>query len=124
MQKKRPVNLNLTTIKFPIPAIVSILHRVSGVLVFFLIPFILYLVDQSLKSPQYFIVLQNDFHNPFLLFIVWLFLAGLLFHLIAGIRHLLMDLGWGEDLKAARFSAWCVIVIAIVVILLAGTWLW
>lgn len=124
MAKQRPINLNLLTIKFPIPAIVSILHRVSGTIVFFLIPLLLWMLQTSLSSSDRFIDLQDLFNGFVFKGIIWLFLAALLFHLVAGLRHLLMDCGFGESLKAGRCSAWTAIGLAVILTLLAGIWLW
>lgn len=124
MAKQRPVNLNLFTIKFPIPAIVSILHRISGFILFLCIPFLLWLLQISLSSINHFDELQAFLGQPLVTILVWGVLAALFFHLVAGIRHLLMDLGFGESLKAGRFSAWAVVILSIALTLIAGVWLW
>lgn len=124
VNKQRPVNLNLFTIKFPIPAIVSILHRLSGVLVFLLIPLFLWMLHTSLASVEQFDALQDFFANPLIRLVIWAGLSALLFHLVAGIRHLLMDTGLGESLKAGEISAWLVIGISAFLIICAGIWLW
>lgn len=123
-QAKRPINLNLLTIKFPLAAIVSILHRASGVFVFLLIPFLLWMLDLSLGSPIEFDHLQDVLSSPIVKFIWWLFIAALLYHLIAGVRHLLMDVGIGESLQGGRQSAIITLGLAIVIALLIGVWLW
>lgn len=124
MKKQRPYNLNLMTIRFPVPAIISILHRVSGVIVFFLIPLLLWMLKQSLASADNYIDLVDILANPLFKLIFWGFLAALLFHLVAGIRHLIMDLGFGESLKAGRVSAWAVAIISVLLIIVTGVWLW
>lgn len=124
MQQKRPVNLNLSTIKFPVPAIVSILHRISGFLLFFAIPFFLWLLQQSLSSADGFAQVEQIMSNFFVKFITWAFLSALIYHLLAGVRHLLMDLGLGETLKKARATALVMLVISIICILWLGYWLW
>lgn len=124
MAYQRPVNLNLFTIKFPIPAIISILHRTSGAILFLLLPLILWLLNTSLSSPENFDYIQTIFTNWFFKIVVWGLLAALIFHLFAGIRHLIMDLGIGESLKAARGSAWLVIGLSVLIFLAAVIWLW
>lgn len=124
MKKKRPVYLNLLAIKQPITAIISILHRASGAVLFLLIPFLLWTLAVSLNSPTAFDNLHTTLANPILKFIVWISLAALIYHLLAGIRHLLMDIGLGESLVAARFSAKAVAILALIFIVLAGVWLW
>ena len=90
----RPVNLDLTTVKFPLPAITSILHRISGVALFFGIGVVLYLLQLSLESEAGFERVTELFRATPVKLVVWLILTGLLYHLIAGIKHLLMD--WGS----------------------------
>lgn len=124
MRKKRPINLDLTTIKFPIPAIVSIFHRISGILLFIFTPLVLWTLQQSLAAPGAFYDLQEFFSRPFIKFLLWAFLCALSFHLIAGIRHLIMDLGIGESLKGGRFSAMLVFLLFAIVAVSAGVWLW
>lgn len=124
VKKQRPVNLNLFTIKFPIPAIASILHRISGIILFLLIPLLLWMLQASLASEKQFLELKNSLDSFGFKFILWVFLAALFYHLFAGIRHLLMDTGVGESLQAARFSAWCVMVLTVMVVILTGIWLW
>lgn len=124
MNPQRPMNLNLFTIKFPLPAIISILHRASGVFVFLLIPFLLWMLSESLSSPVSFESLQITLMGFCPKFIVWLLLSALLYHLVAGIRHLLMDLGLGESLAAGRLSAKIVLIVSIILSILAGVWLW
>jgi succinate dehydrogenase / fumarate reductase cytochrome b subunit len=123
-QTKRPINLDLFTIKFPLPAIISILHRISGVFVFLLIPLLLWMLDLSLSSPMGFDYLQGILTSLWFKFIVWLFLVALLYHLVAGIRHLIMDMGIGESLQGGQRGAQITILVTIVLALLAGVWLW
>ena len=82
-ERTRPVNLDLTTVKFPLPAITSILHRISGVALFFGIGVVLYLLQLSLESEAGFERVQLFRATPVKL-MVWLILTGLLYHLIAG----------------------------------------
>ena len=122
--KKRPVNLDLRTMKMPSTAIVSILHRASGFILFFFIPLFLWGLQESLTSAAKFNNIQTLFNNSFLKFVVWFFVSGLLYHLVAGIRHLLMDLGVGESHKGGRVGATVVLVISAILIIGLGVWLW
>jgi succinate dehydrogenase / fumarate reductase cytochrome b subunit len=124
MNKQRPVNLNLFTIKFPLPAIISILHRVSGTLLFLLIPFLLWMLSASLGSPISFNGLQDCFANPLVKIILWLILVALLYHLVAGIRHLLMDWGVGESLSGGRQGSVITLGVTIVLAIIMGIWIW
>jgi succinate dehydrogenase / fumarate reductase cytochrome b subunit len=120
----RPVNLNLFTMKFPIAAIGSILHRISGFILFFLIPIALFGLQQSLTSELGFASVCTFFHNPILRILLWAGLSALIYHLIAGIRHLIMDTGIGETLEGGRRGTIIVFIFAIVLIILMGWWLW
>lgn len=124
MKKQRPKNLNLFTIRFPIPAIASILHRISGLILFILIPFILRALYLSLDSQQSFDDLHQVFTAPWLKFVIWVSLSALVYHFIAGIRHLLMDVGVGEGLKSGKFSAILTISISVILTIFIGIWLW
>src|SRR5581483_3124942 len=102
----RPVNLSLPSISFPVTAIVSILHRLSRILLFLGIPFLLWILNKSLRKPEGFDTVAHFFFIPWIKAIFWLFLVALFGHTLAGIRHLFMDLGWGETIRAGRFTAW------------------
>ena len=123
MRHTRPKNLNLFTIRFPMPAIVSILHRLSGVLLFILIPIILWGFSYSLTLSGF-----DDLHqwlrNGYVKFALWLFFIPFCYHLIAGIRHLLSDIHIGDTLKGGRRGAMLTMVISLLFVILAGVWLW
>lgn len=124
MNSKRPVNLDLTKFHFPLPAITSILHRISGVIIFVAMAFLLWGLDLSLASEQSFSELQATMSGFFAKLILWGILAGLAFHFVAGIKHLVMDAGFGEDLESAQLAAKIVVGLSIFLILLAGVWVW
>ena len=124
MQKKRPVNLNLFTIRFPITAISSILHRASGVILFLFIITLLWALNLSLKSQENFTALQATLTQGGWRFLIWIFLSSLAFHVIAGIRHLLMDIGWGEGKASGRLSAYLVMIFSVIVVVALGVRLW
>tara|TARA_B100000446_G_scaffold53747_1_gene49969 strand:- start:4928 stop:5302 length:375 start_codon:yes stop_codon:yes gene_type:complete len=121
---KRPVNLDLSTIKFPVTAIASITHRVTGVAIFLALPILLWMLDRSLASPESFADLKALMTSPLVKLVVWAILAVLLYHLVAGIRHLIMDTGVGETLEGGRRGAKLVFIISAVLILLVGGWIW
>ena len=125
MDKKRPVNLDIGTIRLPITSYVSILHRASGVILFFSIAVFLWLLEGSLDSEQSFIDVKALFNNPLCQFIVWASLAALAYHAVVGIRHLVMDFGLGEDsFESGRTTAWVALVLAVVVIALVTGWVY
>jgi len=124
VDKKRPVNLDIGTIKLPITSYVSILHRVSGVIMFFAVGIFLWMLESSLASEQSFADLGQLLSNPICQFIIWGSLAALAYHAIAGIRHLIMDFGFGEDdFASGRNSAWAAVVLAVVAIALITWWI-
>jgi succinate dehydrogenase / fumarate reductase cytochrome b subunit len=118
------MNLNLMTIRFPRTALVSILHRITGVIIFLSLPFLLYILQVSLVSGESFQHLQIFLAKPFNKFLVWFILSAFSYHVLAGIRHLCMDMGMGESLQAGRFSADLVLVLAIISMGSAGFLLW
>lgn len=122
--EKRPVNLNLLTIRLPIPALASILHRVSGVLLFLAIPTFLYGFQQALISPESFAALQKLIANPLIKTWVWLVISAFVYHLIAGTRHILMDFGIGEGKASGKTTAVIVLVLAIACSIIIGVRLW
>ncbi|MEQ3723535.1 succinate dehydrogenase, cytochrome b556 subunit [Alcanivorax sp.] len=124
MNDKRPVNLDLSTIKFPVTAIASITHRVTGVAIFLALPILLWMLDRSLASPESFADLKELMTSPLVKLVVWAILAVLLYHLVAGIRHLIMDTGVGESLEGGRRGAKLTFIISAVLILLVGAWIW
>ena len=124
MKHPRPVNLNLFTIHFPLPAIISILHRISGVILFLLIPVMLWGLGKSLSSAQSFDEIHACLTHPVCKLFLLAIFSALIYHMIAGIRHLFMDMGVGENVKSGRFSSKLTLIISIILILLAGIWLW
>ncbi|WP_417656783.1 succinate dehydrogenase, cytochrome b556 subunit [Pseudidiomarina aestuarii] len=124
MKKQRPVNLDLTTISFPAAAISSILHRISGVIMLVAIGLLVWALAVSLQSANDFAVVQGLFTGWFAKFIAWGILTALSYHLLAGVRHMVMDLGYWEEIKSGGLSAKLVFVLTVVLSALAGVWLW
>lgn len=106
----RPVNLNLLTISLPIIGLSSILHRISGLAIFFSFPLVVWLFSVSLKSEESFVVLANLLQSSFLLkTMTYLILVGFSYHLLAGFKKLLSDaFGIGETLESGRILSWLV----------------
>ncbi len=124
MNKNRPVNLDISTIRLPITAYISILHRVSGVILFGVVALLLWALDTSLSSEDGFRSLAETFSSPIVKVITWGCLIALGYHLVAGIRHLIMDVGVGESKEGGLMGAKIVAALAVVVIVLAGLWVW
>jgi len=124
VNKKRPVNLDFGTIQLPITSYVSILHRVSGVVLFAAIAVFLWILDASLSSEESFNVVKECVGGTFCQLIIWASLAALAYHIVAGVRHLFMDFGIGETLEGGQLGAKIVFVVAAILIVLAGVWVW
>ncbi|MBL8398598.1 MAG: succinate dehydrogenase, cytochrome b556 subunit [Candidatus Accumulibacter sp.] len=120
IKKKRPKNLDLPTIRLPLPGILSILHRISGFSLFLLLPFLLWLLQGSLQSPETFAVVKGVLAHPLLkivaLGLIWFYMH----HFCAGIRYLLLDLHKGIDLESARLSSKVVFAVSIALTLILG----
>lgn len=125
MKDPRPVNLDLFSIKFPITAIVSILHRITGAFLFICFPLVLWVLQQSLVSAQTFAQLQTMFWScRFKQALVWLIISAFMYHVLAGLRHLVMDCGIGESLCAAKLSSYITLGLAIILSIGVGILLW
>ena len=124
MKKQRPVNLDLTTIDFPVTAKASILHRISGVAMFFAMIFLLWAFAVSLSSAEGFAQVAECLSSPLAKVIAIGILSALAYHMLAGIRHLIMDTGVGEELESANASAKLIIALWLVLTVIAGVWIW
>ena len=123
--KPRPVYLNLFAIRMPLPAVVSILHRASGALLFLIgIPLLLCTVQRSLASPEAWAQMRAALDTPFAKLVAVVLAWAFIHHLLAGIRHLLLDAHIGVELAGARRSAALAFVLAIVLTLAVAVRLW
>ncbi|MCL6555651.1 MAG: succinate dehydrogenase, cytochrome b556 subunit [Burkholderiales bacterium] len=118
---RRPVYLDLLRIRQPLPAIVSILHRASGILLFLLLPAALYLFELSLSGEAGFRKLRQSLP---LRAVVTLLLIVYVYHLLAGLRFLVFDLHRPGLYRHARSSAVLVLGAAAAVALVIGVALW
>jgi succinate dehydrogenase / fumarate reductase cytochrome b subunit len=120
LKKRRPKNLDLTTIRLPLPGILSILHRVSGATLFLLLPVLLWLFESSITQHTAYAAIQGITDNLLvkliLLGLVWFYMH----HFCAGIRYLLLDLHKGIDLESARLSSKIVFAVSIALTLIIG----
>ena len=124
MKKQRPVNLDLTTIKMHPAANASILHRVSGVIMVFAIGILLLTLSTSLSSAEGFAQIQDYLSGFFFTFIIFGCLSALTYHVLAGVRHLFMDLGHFEELASGNTSAKFIMIVWLAVSAVIGVWLW
>jgi succinate dehydrogenase / fumarate reductase cytochrome b subunit len=123
-QMSRPKNLNLLTIKLPINALVSILHRATGCLLFLILPLILLLLQLSLSSAEHYNMVVEVLHSP-LIKLMLLGLAWAFFHhFFAGLRHLAMDVHWMTTLMKARYTSKVVMVLGALATLVLAIKLW
>jgi succinate dehydrogenase / fumarate reductase cytochrome b subunit len=124
VKDKRPVNLDIGSMRLPITAWVSITHRASGVFLFAGMAVLLWALDISLDSQEGFLALQDYLRTPLFKLLIWAVISGLIYHTLAGVRHLIMDLGIGETMAGGRLGARLVVAASVVLILVAGIWIW
>lgn len=124
MKTERPVDIVLWPFYWPLAAITSITHRITGVALFVAIAFMLYLLDLALSSPSGFEAARALMGEPLPKLIAWGILALLIYHFVAGIKHLFLDFDIGDTLEGAKRAAQLVIVTSVVLIALAGVWIW
>jgi succinate dehydrogenase / fumarate reductase cytochrome b subunit len=125
MTRPRPVYLNLVRIRLPLPGLVSILHRVSGAVLFLVgIPLLLLGLQWSLGSAEGLAGLRAMLGQPavklLLLGLAWAYLH----HFCAGIRFLLLDVHRGIELAPARRSSVAVLVVSLALTIMVGARLW
>jgi succinate dehydrogenase / fumarate reductase, cytochrome b subunit len=122
-----PTNIGILSLihyQFPIQAIVSILHRISGVILFIFIPIVLWAFDNSLYSHKTFHTVISAFNNGGVEFAIWFFTSMLIWHMCAGIKHLIMDLGHFETKLGSQIACYVCFIIAAALIALLGVWIW
>ncbi len=123
MNQQRPINLELSTMRMTINMVASILHRIAGLGLFLLLPFMVCLLAQSLESEQQFNAIVNG-ESLGVKFLLTLFLAGFAYHFVAGIKHLFLDWGLGESKEGSRIWSYITFVCAIVLFIVLGAWVW
>jgi succinate dehydrogenase / fumarate reductase cytochrome b subunit len=124
MSKARPKHLNLFQIRQPVPAVVSILHRISGAGLFLFLWLFLAALERSLATPEAFDSIKSTLAHPLMKLLALGLLWAFLHHTFAGVRHLGLDLRFGIDLPKARASAYAVLALGFGLTLLIGVLLW
>jgi len=118
--KKRPVYLNLFKIRLPVGGILSILHRATGAFMVLLLPIALYILQRSLQASAAYAKIAAQVATPVgrlvVLVIVWVFAQ----HFFSGVRHLLLDIGIGDDKTTARRNAWLAFAASLAIVALTG----
>lgn len=124
LSKKRPKYLNLFEIRLPLAGFASILHRVSGLGLFLMLPLLIWLLDLSLRSPDGFQALQAISAHPLVKLVLIGLLWAFLHHFCMGIRILLIDIHVGVEKAQARSSAIAVMAASLLLTLVLGAKLW
>ena len=110
--------------RLPITAWASITHRATGVFLFGGIAVLLWALEASLTSAETFASLQESLANPLFKLVLWAVVSGLIYHSLAGIKHLVMDFGIGETMEGGILGVRIVVALSVVLILMAGIWIW
>jgi succinate dehydrogenase / fumarate reductase cytochrome b subunit len=124
MNKKRPKHLALHLIKLPLPGFVSILHRVSGMALFLALPFLLWMLQYSLRSIETYTQLMAVLAQPLAKLVMLGLLWAFLHHFCAGLRYLAIDMHWVSNLEQARNSSRVVMFVSLALTVLLGARLW
>ncbi|MEE4110190.1 MAG: succinate dehydrogenase, cytochrome b556 subunit [Halieaceae bacterium] len=124
MKDNRPINLDIGTIRLPITAYASISHRISGVILVVASFLMLWALDTSLASADGFAALGDMLSSTLARLISWAILVALLYHSLAGVRHLIMDCGVGETLEGGILGARIVFLLTAAGAALLGVALW
>ena len=124
MITKRPKNLDLFSIRLPVPALVSILHRISGLMLYLAIPFLLLLLQASLRSEADFDWVRQVLQGSWLKCLELILMTAFAHHFFAGMRHLAMDVRWISGLAKVRRTSKVVLFLDVVMAFLFVWWLW
>jgi succinate dehydrogenase / fumarate reductase, cytochrome b subunit len=124
MLKKRPKHLALHLIKLPLPGLISILHRISGLALFAALPLLLLMLQYSLRSIETFTQLMDVLDHPVAKLALLGLLGAFLYHFCAGLRFLAIDLHYVHNLKQARDSSKIVLLVSLITTVLLGAKLW
>ena len=126
-QDTRPINVGLAdmlSLKWPVTAIASIAHRIAGGILFVGVALMLFALEMSLSSEAGFESLKQMISRPLGKLITWTLLSALAYHLVAGVKHLIMDLGFGETLDGGIFLARLTLIFSAILIVIAGIWVY
>ncbi len=123
-----PNNIRFNIIKsyvLPITAITSFMHRVTGVCMVICTPFLLWAFSFSRRSIEDFYYIKNVLiHSYWWSIILWIFLSSLSYHIFSGIRHIIMELGFTEEISCARVTSFITLSLGIVITIFWGFWIW
>jgi succinate dehydrogenase / fumarate reductase cytochrome b subunit len=119
---KRPVFFHLLQLQLPVTALVSIAHRVSGMVLFLALPAAIWLLDRSLNDAEGFATAGHMLEGWPLQLAVLVLLWALAHHLLAGLRLLLIDAEIGVERATARRTAWAVGIAALLALAVGALW--
>jgi succinate dehydrogenase / fumarate reductase cytochrome b subunit len=123
LKKNRPLWYNLSLLNLPLPGVVSILHRISGALLFLFAAWLLYLLDASLDSPERYAAIKATLVHPLARLVLLGLLWAFLHHLCAGVRYLFLDIHKGVDLPTARLTSGLVLGVSVALTAVLGVML-
>jgi succinate dehydrogenase / fumarate reductase cytochrome b subunit len=121
--KKRPKNLDILSIRLPLPGVLSIIHRLTGAALFVLLPVFLWLFERSLATPESFAAVKGLGSHLIVRLILLGFIWFYIQHFLTGLRYLLIDLHKGVDLEGARFSTKVVFAASTILMLVIGAFI-
>ena len=125
MKSDRPVNINpLTDYGWPFTALVSITNRVLGIVLFAGVAFGLYLLDMALASEESFAQVTALMQLTLVKSAVLFFIFSLTYHLVAGVKHLLLDFHIGDTFEAAQIGSAIVVISSVIITGIIGINLW
>jgi succinate dehydrogenase / fumarate reductase, cytochrome b subunit len=123
--RARPKYYDLNLLNLPAPGLLSIFHRITGAAMFLiLIPLLLFILQQTLKSDAGFQQWKGILSHPFAKLVLLGFVWAYLHHFLAGIRYLLLDVHYGIAKTSAKSSAKVVLALGLVGTLLIGVLVW
>ena len=123
-KRRRPLWFDLSPLNLPLPGLVSIFHRVSGLLLFLGLVWFLFLLDMSLSSESGFEHFRSYVGHPIVKVALLALLWAYLHHFCAGIRYLFLDIDRGVDLATARKTSYAVLAVSLALTALLGAKLW
>ena len=125
MNKARPKNLNLFSIRFPITAIASILHRVCALIVWVGFGFLLAAASIALQSEAGFNSVVEALNTNFLVqFVAWGLATASGYYVAGTLKHLIQDMGFFEDFAGGKLISWSAISLGVIFSIFAGVVLW
>jgi len=117
--------IDLIKYRFPITAITSILHRIFGVIIFLLLPCIIFFLHISLRSIQDFLYIKKYIiTHTIVRLLLWIFFSSLSYHLIFGIKHLCMDINLIKSQKSIFIFSIIFFILSLIIFIILGIFLW